>query len=226
MNKKLLWGVACLLVLAFAMVGCTGNNNNSDAGLKAENAEDLLEIMNNVYGKTLEDSLPGLDTVEIDVTDEYQFSRFTGLSSNENVEAVVVSMPFINAQAYEAALIKVKKGADVEAMKQEILDNINMNMWICVSAEKLYVTSSNDVIFLVMGQEGWEETVFNAFKEYVGEDGIGKVLEKEQNFDDEDFELPPEILLDPAASGDFEEEPTDGNDNTENATLPDAFVEQ
>lgn len=218
MNKKLLWGVACLLVLVFAMVGCSGNNNN--AGLKAENAEDLLEIMNKVYEKTPEDSLPGIDTVEIDITDDYQFSRFTGLSSNEDVDALVVSMPFINAQAYEAALIKVKDGADVEAMKQEILDNINMSMWVCVSAEKLYVTNSGNVIFFVMGQEGWEETVFDAFKAYVGEDGMGKVLEKEQNFDDEDYELPSEVLFDPSVSGDFEV-----IDDAGNEVVPDAYVE-
>lgn len=222
MNKKLLLGVLCLLVLAFMMVGCAGDKN-SDAGLKVETAEDLLEVMNKVYEKTPEESLPALDTVEIDVTDEYQFSRFTGLSSNENVEALVVSMPLINAQAYEAALIKVKNGADIEGMKQEILDNINMNMWVCVSAEKLYVTNSNDVIFVVMGQQGWEETVFTAFKSYVGEDGIGKILEKEQSFNDEDFELPPEILLDPSVAGDFEV--NDGIDDADSAVVPDAVVE-
>lgn len=222
MNKKLLWGVACLLVLVFAMVGCSGNNNN--AGLKAENAEDLLEIMNKVYEKTPEDSLPGIDTVEIDITDDYQFSRFTGLSSNEDVDALVVSMPFINAQAYEAALIKVKDGADVEAMKQEILDNINMNMWVCVSAEKLYVTNSGNVIFFVMGQEGWEETVFNAFKEYVGEDGMGKTLEKEQNFDDYDFDLPEDLLENPAVSND-DFIVDDGVDTENNEVVPDAYVE-
>lgn len=206
MNKKLLGGVLCLLILAFCVVGCTEDSgkSNNQAGLKAETAGDLLQIMDNVYENTAND-LPGLDTIEIDINDEYQFSKFTGLSSNENVEALVVSMPFINAQAYEAALIKVKKGADIELMKQEILDNINMNMWICVSAEKLYVTNSNDVIFLVMGQEGWEETAFEAFKAYVGESNIGKILEKKQEFD-EYFELPPEVLANPTVSGEFEVE--------------------
>lgn len=210
MNKKVLGGVIGAIVVVLIVVGAIfmlkSNDNqdeqggNLDLAIKIENAEDLTKLISEVHEKTLTE-LPALDTMEIDIEDEYQFSRFTGLNSNENVEAVVVTMPMINAQAYEAAAIKVKDGANVEDLKQEILDNIDMSMWVCVSAEKLYVTNYGNVIFLVMGQEAdWYDSVFNSFKEYVGENTLGKTLEKTQEF--EDIELPPEILFDPAVSVD------------------------
>lgn len=210
MNKKVLGGVIGAIVVVLIVVGAIfmfkSNDNqdeqggNLDLAIKIENAEDLTKLISEVHEKTLTE-LPALDTMEIDIEDEYQFSRFTGLKSNENVEAVVVTMPMINAQAYEAAAIKVKDGANVEDLKQEILDNIDMSMWVCVSAEKLYVTNYGNVIFLVMGQEAdWYDSVFNSFKEYVGENTLGKTLEKIQEF--EDIELPPEILFDPAVSVD------------------------
>ena len=95
----------------------------------------------------------------------------------------------MSAQAYEAVMVKVKNGADIESMKQEMLDNIDMNKWICVSAEKVYVTNSGNVIFMVMSDEDWAKLVYDSFKEQV-ENKIGKELEKSE---DTDYELPPEI---------------------------------
>lgn len=193
MNKKVLWVILGVLVVALVVVSVvltTSKPQNDDSLVKIETEEDLKTTIAKVY-ENVTAELPGLDTMPIDKNDEYQFSRYTGLSSNEDVESVVASMPFINAQPYEVAIIKVKAGADVEKMKQEILDNINMNMWICVSADKLYVTNYKDVIFFVMGSEDWAKPVFESFKSYVGEKNVGKVLEKSQDF--EDVELPPEM---------------------------------
>ena len=64
-----------------------------------------------------------------------------------------------------------------------------MNKWICVSAEKVYVTNSGNVIFMVMSDEEWAKLVYDSFKEQV-ENKIGKELEKSE---DTDYELPPEI---------------------------------
>lgn len=208
MNKKVLWIILGVIVIALVVVGvaCTSSKPQDDESLvKIETAEELQKTIEEVH-QNVTTELPGLETMPIDVTDEYLFSRYTGLSSNENVESVVATMPFINAQAYEAAIIKVKAGADVEKMKQEILANINMNMWICVSAEKLYITNYKDVIFFVMGSEDWAKPVFESFKAYVGEKNVGKDLEKTQNFEDE--ELPPEMQFTPSTPVDSE--------NTEN----------
>ncbi len=164
---------------------------NEDGTIKIESLGDMKKTLDEVYKNAMTD-LPETDNENIDIKDEYQFSRYTGLSSSADVEAVIVSVPFINAQAYEVALIKVKDGANIEKMKQEILDNIDMNMWICVSAEKLYVTNYKNVIFLAMSSEEWAKPVYESFKEYVGSKNIGKELEKTQ--DNQDIELPPEMI--------------------------------
>ena len=104
------------------------------------------------------------------------------------IEALVISSPTMTSQAYLLSVVKVKDGANVEKMKQEMLDNIDMDMWICVSADKLYITNSGNIIFLVMTNEEWATSVYNNFKKYVN-NNIGKELTKSNN-----IELPDELL--------------------------------
>lgn len=197
MKKTWIILISILVVVVVAVgIAMAMKPGQGDGGtVKIETVDDMKSTLNEVY-KNVTAELPGVDTVEIDLNDEYQFSRFTGLTSNTDVEAAIISAPLINAQAYEVALIKVKDGANIEKMKQEILDNINMNMWICVSADKLYVTNYKNVIFLAMSSEEWAKPVYESFKEYVGSKNIGKELEKTQ--DNQDVELPPEMIETPS----------------------------
>ena len=48
-----------------------------------------------------------------------------------------------------------------------------MNKWICVSAEKFYITNHNNVIFYVMSYEDWAKPVYDSFKKYVNNE-VGK----------------------------------------------------
>ena len=50
-------------------------------------------------------------------------------------------------------------------------ENIDTRKWICVSAEKLYATSSGDIVFLVMSSEEMAKPVYDAFKAKVGKVG-------------------------------------------------------
>ena len=81
--------------------------------------------------------------------------------------------------------VKVKAGSDIEAMKKEMLENIDVRKWICVTAEKVYVTNSEDVIFLVMADGDWAKEFYQGFSKYV-DNKIGKTLEKTT----EEAELP------------------------------------
>ena len=94
----------------------------------------------------------------------------------------------MSSQAYSAVALKVKSNANIETVKEEILNNVDMRKWICVSAEKLYVTNYNNIIFFVMSDEDWATATYNSFKEYVGNE-IGKELQKSG---EEDIELPEE----------------------------------
>ena len=98
----------------------------------------------------------------------------------------------MNAQAYSAVAVKVKDGADIETIKKEMLDNIDTNKWICVSAEKVYATNSGNIIFLVMSDEEWAKPVYENFKKYANNE-TGKELERTEDFGD--VELPPAMTV-------------------------------
>ena len=105
--------------------------------------------------------------------------------ANDDIESITVSVPVMTSQAYSVAIVKVKDNVDVEKIKQEMLDNIDMRRWICVSAEQLYITNSGNVIFSVMADKDIAKAVYNDFKKYVN-NNIGKELEKSN--DEENIE--------------------------------------
>ncbi len=74
-------------------------------------------------------------------------------------------------------MVKVSKNANIEEMKQEMLNNIDTRKWICVSAQKVWVTNYGDIIFLVMSDEEWGQPVYDEFKQAVG-GKVGKELER------------------------------------------------
>ena len=181
--------IAVIVVLAIIVGVVVWNNQKSNEGTTIETASQMKEMFKSIYNK-LGDELPNLETQKIDVSDASMVKAYTGLQSNENVETLVVSEPSMSSQAYSAVAVKVKAGANVEKMKQEMLDNIDMAKWICVSASNLYITNSGNTIFMVMSDEDWAKPVYEAFKEYVN-NKIGKELDKISS--DEDIELPPEM---------------------------------
>ena len=120
------------------------------------------------------------DTKEINVSNKEEVEAYTGLTSNKDVELLVVSEPLMNAQAYSLVVLKAKDGADIEKMKLEMKENIDMDKWICVSASNLYITNNGNLIFMVMSSDDWAKPVYDNFKKYVN-NNIGKELEKTNN---------------------------------------------
>lgn len=192
MNKKLIYIIiGAILVIGIIAGILFGMKNKNSKGLKLETAEEMKAMFEKIYSD-LGDTLPSLETAEIDINDASLVTTFTGLKSSKDVEALVVSEPLINAQSYSAVAVKVKNGADIETMKKEMLDNINTNKWICVSAEKVYVTNSGNIIFLVMASENWAKPVYDGFKAYANNE-IGKELERTES--SSNVELPPEMIV-------------------------------
>ena len=187
--------IAVVLIIAIVIGVVVFNNqkNNkveSSDNSKIETVSQMKKMINALYSK-LGDQLPSLETATISSSDINQVKTYTGLQSTDNIEKIVVSEPLMSAQAYLLATVKVKDGADIEKMKQEMLNNLDMRKWICVSAEKLYITNHENTIFMIMSSAEWADPVYNAFKEYV-DNKIGKELTKTE---EEDIELPPEMIV-------------------------------
>ena len=152
-------------------------NNEEDvvAGPTDVNSDELTKFVDELYVGN-EELFPSLMTQAIDMSDADSVKYMTGLSSTENVEAVVVSEPMMSSQAYSLVLVKVKSGANADAIAKEMSENIDMRKWICVSAEVLYATSTEDLAFLVMSSEEMAKPVYDAFKKKV--ENIGEEYTK------------------------------------------------
>lgn len=182
--------IAIIAIIAIVGVVIVKNNNNTTNGgtsVKIESEKDMKSMLKSIYSRN-KDVLPELETEEIDVSNSDLVTSYTGIQSTGNVESLVVLEPLMSSQAYSAVALKVKSNANIETVKEEILNNVDMRKWICVSAEKLYVTNYNNIIFFVMSDEDWATATYNSFKEYVGNE-IGKELQKSG---EEDIELPEE----------------------------------
>ena len=140
MKKKIIIPVAIILVIALIPTIIIMRKSASSQGSlsSASKMETALKTIN----KNLKDTLPSLEVTTIDTKDAELVSSYTYLSNPSVVESLVVSEPLITSQAYLAILLKVKDTANVETVKEELLNNLNMNRWICVSAEKLYITNN------------------------------------------------------------------------------------
>ena len=189
MKKKqniLVIALILLAVITFGVIILVSGKENTSS---LETTKDIIKMINSI-NKDNKNVLPELETMKIDVKNIDEVTSYTGLTSNDNIESIVVSVPMMTAQAYSVAVVKVKDNADVEKIKQEMLDNIDMRRWICVSAEQLYITNSGNVIFSVMTDKDIAKAVYDDFKKFVN-NNIGKELEKSN--DEENIELPPEM---------------------------------
>ena len=190
MKKQNILVIALILlaVISFGIIILVSGKENTSS---LETTKDIIKMINSI-NKDNKNVLPELETMKIDVKNIDEVTSYTGLTSNDDIESIVVSVPLITAQAYSVAVVKVKDTADVEKIKQEMLDNIDMGRWICVSAEQLYITNSGNVIFSVMTDKDIAKTVYDDFKKYVNNE-IGKELEKTN--DEGSIELPPEMTI-------------------------------
>ena len=169
--------LAVISFIIFILVSGGGNKGSF------KTSKDINNIINTI-NKNNKNILPELETMKIDIKNIDEVTSYTGLKTNDGIESIIVSVPVMTVQAYSVAVVKVKDNADVEKIKQEMLDNIDMRRWICVSAEQLYITNSGKVIFSVMADKDTAKAVYNDFKKYVN-NNIGKELEKsEYNFEE------------------------------------------
>ena len=179
-DKKLIIGGIVLILFGVIVIVLYLNAHNNNSDLKFTTTQDVKTMINKVY-KDAKVELPDLETNKIDIADSYQLSSFTGLESNDNIDFVVVSEPLINAQAYSLIVVKLKDKSNVEDIKKKMYDNIRMDKWICVSAEKLYITNYDNIIFAIMSSDDWATPVYDSFKNYV-DNNIGKELTKSEEF--------------------------------------------
>ncbi len=165
MNKI---GIAAILMtLSLSMLTGCGNSGDrtSDEVSTEENADtagmvhlnsadEVSAFMDEVYGGVAEDLLPmEVSTTELDLGDTDMISYHTGLSDLDGIEGIYLSESMMSSTAYSAVYIRTTDEADAEAIRQQLMDNINPAKWICVTAEQQYAILLGNDIFFVMGHQ-------------------------------------------------------------------------
>lgn len=191
MKKKVTIGVIIALLVIAIILGIIFMNNSKKNETKTnlgqiEKSEDLTNLITEIY-KGKEENLPRLNTQIVDVNDADAIKSATGLDNGNDLQFVAISEPMISSQAYSLVLAKVKDNVNASNIAKEMSEKIDTRKWICVSAEKLYATSSGDIVCLVMSNEEWAKPVYDEFKKLAG--NVGEEYTKTEELP----ELPEEL---------------------------------
>ena len=161
--------VAIVAVVAVAVVLLINSKPKTNLA-PIKSTEDLSALVDKIYDG-LEIQMPMVQTQEVDVTDNDMLQYVTGLENANDLEYVVASEPMMSSQAYSLVLAKVKDGANANEVAKKMNENVNAAKWICVSAERIYTTSSGNVICLVMSREDVAKPIYEKFKTLAGTTG-------------------------------------------------------
>lgn len=185
-NKVMIAVVSIILVTAVILVVILTNSKAKKQLITINSAQDLENLISSVY-EGQEDKIPNsVQTQVIDIKDDVMVNSFTGLDNGDDLQYLVVSEPMITSQAYSFVLATVKEGVNANKIAETIKDKVNYRKWVCVSAEKVYTTSSGNVVCLVMSSEEVAKPIYEKFKTLAGV--VGQEYEKT-----EEIELPPEM---------------------------------
>lgn len=173
MKKALKIIIPIIIIIAVIAVVLVVMNSKPKSNLpEITSSDDLAALVDKLY-EGQENLFPSIQTQVIDVTDNNMVKYITGLENGENLEFAVVSEPMITSQAYSLVLAKVKDGVNPEDVAKQMNENIDARKWICVAAEKVYTTSSGNVVCLIMSNEEMAKPIYEKFKvmaEVVGQE--------------------------------------------------------
>lgn len=93
-----------------------------------------------------------MTTSAVDLSDESWLTYNTGLTAEQGalVDAGVLSESMTGSQAYSLVLLRVKDEAEAQTIADAVLDNVQMNKWVCTMADKARVATFGDKVLFVM----------------------------------------------------------------------------
>ena len=160
--------------MALTLAACGGNTEPEAPAFELTGT--LEEIADKIYAnETATDEMAIAPAMEIALDDVDGLTYNLGVASADSIERAVISEPMIGSIPYSLALVKAKEGADIDALKNEILNGVNYRKWLCVAAEKIAVANCGDVIMMVMASEEIVDGIVNAFST-VCEGNVSEVL--------------------------------------------------
>lgn len=122
-----------------------------ETGVALAADEELSGLVDKLYAAHPVD-LMMLTTSAVNLEDESWCTYNTGLDAEmaAKVDAGVLSESLTGSQAYSLVLLRVKDPADAQAVADAVLNNIQMNKWVCTMADKARVATFGDKVLFVM----------------------------------------------------------------------------
>lgn len=124
-----------------------------DDGTVAEPDAELSAMVDSIY-QAYPVELLMMTTSAVDLGDESWCTYNTGLDAEQaaKVDAGVLSESMTGSQAYSLVLLRVKDEADAQTIADAVLNNIQMNKWVCTMADKARAATFGDKVLFVMSQ--------------------------------------------------------------------------
>lgn len=177
MMKKLISLLLILAMVAVMAVGCgkkdpgetkpagtTAPANTEGEGTEPEQTQGndesktvegtAIEILGKIYEQKEVEMM--LENADVDFDSEFlapQFEAKTGLSIADNRDAIsgaALSLPMTGSQPYAMTVIRVKDAANAQTLAEQVKANVNLNHWICVSADDSMVVGYGDVVVIIL----------------------------------------------------------------------------
>ena len=169
MKKVLIIVIAIIVLIAIVLGVILLNGEKEKSNLNISTIGDMENLVSKIY-TGLEGSLPPtLSTTEVDISNVDLVKGYIGLEDTTGIEMMVASEPMISSQAYSLVIVKAENAKRANEIAKEMSEKVNPAKWICVSAEKIYATSSGNIAILVMSSEEWVEPVYENFKKEAGD---------------------------------------------------------
>ena len=136
---KKIFLIVIMLVAAVVLTGCGSKNIEGS----------LEDIMTKLYASIPDDERPMM-LMNTEINEE-NVEYFLGTTEIEFEEALA-SEPAIGSIAHSVVLVRVKDGANIEAIEEKIEKSINPRKWVCVGVEEddVIVESKGNLVALIM----------------------------------------------------------------------------
>lgn len=156
--------ISLLIVLLSAVLLISGCGTSNSKKEETKNIEgNLNDIIEKVYADLPEDHTPsGLTNIELN---DENIADYIGTKDIAYKEAIARES-MIGAIAHSVILIRTEKDADIQEIKETILENVNPRKWICVGVEKEDVIIKNIgdlLIVIIVEDEVGRESISEGF---------------------------------------------------------------
>ena len=129
----------------------SGMDMTPETGAEVTADAELSGMVDQIY-EAYPVELMMMTTSAVDLSDESWLTYNTGLTAEQGalVDAGVLSESMTGSQAYSMVLLRVKDEADAQTIADAVLNNVQMNKWVCTMADKARVVTFGDKVLFVM----------------------------------------------------------------------------